>query len=144
MTANLLMGRCIVYFIFFKKACMEKLHILLVENCENEIEFFITALKESGISFMCSTARNTEQAVKILRNSVPDAIFMRANMCPEKISEIKKLRRIQGTTLILYSTAQAAGANSVNIKHNYVQLPSSIEVMAHILKNLFTNHLVSA
>ena len=123
--------------------CMEKLHILLVENCENEIEFFISALKESGISFMCNTARSTEQAFKILHNCMPDAVFIHANMPgSEKISEIKELREMQSTTVILYSGTHTAKATPASKELNYVQLPANIQTMSRIFKNLFSHHLV--
>ena len=73
---------------------MRKLHIVLVENCENQIEFFTEALNESGLGFTCTTARNVEQACKILKRSLPDAVFIDAAITgANKMSEMERLKK---------------------------------------------------
>ena len=70
---------------------MEKKHILLVENNENRIEFFVESLEESGLTFLCSTARNLEQAAKILKNTVPEIVFINVGFAKtEGCEAIKK------------------------------------------------------
>lgn len=55
---------------------MDKKHILLIEDDVNDRDFFANALEETKLSFLCSTARNTEQAVKMLKSIVFDIIFI--------------------------------------------------------------------
>jgi chemotaxis response regulator CheB len=122
---------------------MNKIHILLIENRENEIEFFTDALKESGLSFVCNTARNTEQAFRILKNSIPDAIFIDAYMVnAEAPVIIKKIKSLQKVPVILYSatTGKKPYQNSSIETLGYVQLPGSTRTMARILKNLFIDN----
>lgn len=122
---------------------MKKIHILLVENCDNEIEFFTDALEESGLSFMCNTARNVEQAFKILKNSVPDAIFIDTNIAQSEQSHtIMKIKSLQKTPVIFYSTLmhQNLRRSNADTNFNYVQLPSSIHTLARVFKNLFIDN----
>jgi DNA-binding NtrC family response regulator len=120
---------------------MNKIHILLVENRENEIEFFIEALKESGLSFFCNTARNVDDAFKILKNATPDAVFVDAYMIkPETLDTLKKIKSAGNVPVILYSTVRNK-PHKVGLETlSYVQLPGNIQTMAHILKNLFIDN----
>ncbi len=84
---------------------MKKLHILLVENGENEIEFFTDALKESGLYFLCNTARSIEEAFIILKGSMFDAVFMNAGIIKsERSAVIKRIKQMQKMPVIIYST----------------------------------------
>lgn len=117
---------------------MKKIHILLVENKDNEIEFFTEALEESGLSFLCNTARNVDEALKILKRTVPDIVFVDSSMAKgEEINVIKKTNRHQHVPLIFYSTISTNKSTAQCSASNYVQLPRSINTMARILKNLF-------
>jgi len=119
---------------------MRKLHILLVENCETQIEFFTNALNESGLGFICSTAKSMEQALRILRNIAPDAVFIDTHIAlPESITEFKKLKSAQRSAVIYFSVLDKATANPPAVLE-YVQLPGNIKAMARILKNLFNDH----
>ena len=121
---------------------MKKIHIVLVENHETEIEFFTDALKESGLSFLCNTARSLEQAFIILKNSTPDAVFVDANIIKAQKSDIiKKIKSVQKTPVILYSSISKS-KSEVPETLNYVQLPGSVQTMARILKNLFIDNEV--
>ena len=86
---------------------MEKKHILLIENDENEVAFFADALEESNLNFLCSTARNAEQAVIMLKNIIPDIIFL--DVHTSKVSGttlLKKIKQIQNSRkipVIMYS-----------------------------------------
>lgn len=119
---------------------MEKMHILLVENCENNINFFIDAFGESGLQFFCSIAREIGQARAILKNALPQVIFININVVsPENLDFFKKMRLITGIFVIFNS-----GVPLVNIQLgvkevNYIQLPNSPQTMARVLKNLFNS-----
>jgi len=120
---------------------MEKVHILLVEKGDNEIDFFSDALEESGLSFLCSIARSFEHPLNIFNNTFPDAIFINVNIVNNEHSPfIKKIKSGQSTPVIFYSTS--TGIKPGFQKINYVQMPRSTSTMAHILKNLFTNNTV--
>jgi DNA-binding NtrC family response regulator len=122
---------------------MNKIHILLIENRENEIEFFTEALKESGLSFLCNTARDTDQAFRILKNTAPDAVFIDAYMIKSEVPVIiKKIKSLQKVPVILYSAAAGKRAHQATglTPLSYVQLPGSTRTMAHILKNLFIDN----
>jgi DNA-binding NtrC family response regulator len=118
---------------------MKKLHILLVEKSENQIEFFTDALSESGLGFICNTARSIEQAFKILKNSIPDAVFVDVSISgAQTMSKLKKMKSAQ-SSLIFYSTVPGTTLKQTASVSNYVQLPGSTETMANILKNFFND-----
>jgi chemotaxis response regulator CheB len=122
---------------------MNKIYILLIENSENEIEFFTEALKESGLSFLCNTARDIDQAFRILKNSTPDAVFIDAYMIKSEAPVIiKKIKSLQKVPVILYSAATGKKAHQVTGLRSLscVQLPGSTLTMAHIFKNLFIDN----
>ena len=121
---------------------MEKKHILLIENDENEVEFFTNALNESNLNFLCSTARNTEQAVIMLKNIMPDIIFFDVDI--SKIAEavllkkIKKIQQLRKIPVIMYSNVpheKDKGTVHGNTT-NYLHLPGSVQTMASILQHL--------
>ena len=120
---------------------MEKKHILLIENDENEVEFFADALEESNLDFLCSTARNTEQAIRILKNIMPDIIFVdvrisktAGSVLSRKIKQIQSLRKVP---VVMYSNMpyeknkeKISGMESAN----YFHLPGNVHTMASILQ----------
>ena len=123
---------------------MEKKHILLIENNENEAEFFTNALEESNLDFLCSTARNAEQAVIMLRNIIPDIIFLdletsnsAGSVLLNKIKQIQGLRKIP---VIMYSNS--ADKKNKRTVHDgsdfssYFQLPETVQTMASMLQHL--------
>lgn len=115
-----------------------KTHILLIEDSENEIEFFGDALEESGLGFLCSTARNIEQAFRILKNTTPDIIFIDIHLAIRDSFFSQKIRSFHSSPVVYFSTVKnrELQKNGYGI-FNYVQLPGSIQTMARILKNLF-------
>ncbi len=123
---------------------MKKKSILLVENDETEIDFFADALEESGLSFSCSTARNIEQAYKILRKSIPDLVFINIHVVRIAGSiALNKLQSLQKTPVILYSAIANQNMQKNNCENlSYVQLPNSIKTMANVFKNLFIENEV--
>lgn len=121
---------------------MEKTHILLIENDENELEFFTNALAESKLHFLCSTARSTEQAFKMLKNIVPDIVFL--DMDISKVSgknflkKIKEIVNLQNIPVIMYSNVpDAKEKNSIDHgTENYLHLPGNVQTLASMLNNL--------
>jgi DNA-binding response OmpR family regulator len=122
---------------------MEKKHILLIENDENEVEFFTNALEESNLDFLCSTARNTEQAVIILKNIMPDIIFLDVRISKTAGSalakKIKQIRNLRKVPVIMFSNMPYE-KNTIrvygNSTANYLHLPGNVQTMASILQYL--------
>jgi DNA-binding NtrC family response regulator len=117
---------------------VHKTHILLIEDSENEIEFFRDALEESGLEFLCSTAGNIEQAFRIVKNSTPDIIFVDIHLAMRNSFFSQKIRSFHSSPVVYFSTEKnwELQKNEYGI-FNYVQLPGNIQTMARILKNLF-------
>lgn len=115
-------------------------HILLIESCENEIEFFRDSLEESGLGFLFTTARNMQQALTILRKNAADIIFINAHLAVKNsIDSVKKIKSLCPNPVVFYSSVSIAQAQqSLYQKLNYVQLPASIKSMGNVLKNLFS------
>ncbi len=122
---------------------MEKKHILLIENDENEVEFFADALEESRLDFLCSTARNTEQANKLLKIIMPDIIFLDVHILksadPLLLRKLKQIRNLGKIPVILYSNMPHK-ENKIKflnkVSENYLHLPGNVHAMASILQYL--------
>jgi len=117
----------------------ERRHILLIENCENEIEFFRDALNESGLGFLFTTARNIQQALTIMQRNTVDIIFINAHIAiKNSIVSAKKIKSICSSPVVFYSNVLIGQTQRALYKNlNYVQLPASIQSMGRVLKNLF-------
>src|SRR6516225_246137 len=86
--------------------------ILLVDDDEDEHDIFLAALKAFGNGFNFISARNCEDALDILKNVIPDVIFIDVNMpringmtC---LQEIKKISSIIEVPVYMYSTGMNA------------------------------------
>jgi len=122
-----------------------KKYILLIEDKEDDIEFFKDALAESGLDFMCSTARSIVQAFKILNNTAPDIIFIGIRMAARDNGTCIKQIRAQRSTrpVVIYTNTGNCEIESRGIKVlDYVKLPSSVAAMGRILHNLFVGDQV--
>jgi DNA-binding NtrC family response regulator len=122
---------------------MEKKHILLIENDEEEVDFFANALEETHLDFLCSTARNTEQAIKLLKNVVPDIIFLDVHILksarPALLKKLKQIRSLCKTPVIMYSNTPDEKIKiklSNNETASYFHLPGNVQTMASILEYL--------
>jgi DNA-binding NtrC family response regulator len=121
-----------------------KKHILLIENDENKLDFFSDALEESNLEYVCSRARNINQAAVMLKNLLPDIIFV--GMSLPKVSalaflkKIKKVECFKSTPVVLYSTITEQNIDEAvnNGASDYILLPGSVITMASILKKFFT------
>jgi two-component SAPR family response regulator len=122
---------------------MEKKHIFLIENNENALQLFTDALEESNVDFLCSLARNTEQALKMLKNIVPDIIFIDVHMPAFSMQFIKTIRTIHDShtvPMVFYSTLPqpAPVTNDVNAEY-FLFLPRNVPAMTNILKNIISD-----
>jgi DNA-binding NtrC family response regulator len=84
-----------------------KRHILLIDDDEDEFEILRTALFKVPIEFECMWVQSPEHALQLLRSYVPDFIFIDYNMPKSNglkcLAEIKKLKNVENTPVILYS-----------------------------------------
>jgi len=128
---------------------MSKKNILLIDDDDDELEIFTAALEDLKISYNCSLARNAQQAMTMLDNSIPDLIFPDVNMpgkggmkCLRDIRERDSLKKV---AVIIYTTchvehgcenAMTSGAAA------YVRKPSSIKSLTGILKQVLDHYSV--
>ena len=119
-----------------------KKHILLIEDNENELEFFTDALQESNLNFLCSVARSSDQATRILKNVVPDMIFVDSQIAGSNVTNfLKNISCLQQVPVVLYS-ALASKENVENTPKKfagYLQLPHNVQTMASILQKLLND-----
>jgi DNA-binding NtrC family response regulator len=117
----------------------DKKHILLIENNENEIEFFRDALEESDLKFLLSVARNTQQAFTLLNSSAADVIFIDVHLAigNDAAFSLKKLKPFCSGPVVFYSNVQSMqSGKDLHLNLNYVQLPGNTRSMGKILRNL--------
>jgi CheY-like chemotaxis protein len=81
--------------------------ILLVDDDEDELDIFKEALNNVGIPLNCLYAQNSETAIQILSDVVPDYMFVDFNMPRinglQFMAQDKVKHCIQKTASILYS-----------------------------------------
>lgn len=83
----------------------------LIDDDEDDLELFITALHEVNKPITCLTAKNGVTALKMLEdeNLSPDYIFLDLNMPvmngKEFLSEIKTRHRLRNIPVIILSTS---------------------------------------
>lgn len=120
-------------------------HILLVDDDEDEPEILSEALKKMPEPIDCYSVTSPEHALRVLNEFVPDFIFIDYNM-PRMdglafISEIRSIKRLSNTPLVLYSNhldsdvikeAMALGARAC------IKKPPKISLLVEKLKELFT------
>lgn len=113
---------------------MKKKHILLIENGQDEVEFFTDALQKSKLDFLCSTARSREQAMRILKNAVPDIIFFDVRVAVKEDMEfLNEVKGHQKIPVVMYSTTDEVHERG---HINYLRLPQSVPTMAKLLIHL--------
>jgi two-component SAPR family response regulator len=104
---------------------------------------FTDALEESNVDFLCSLARNTEQALKMLKNIVPDIIFIDVHLPAVSKQFVKTIRTIHDShsvPMVFYSTVSQPSAitNEVNAEY-FLLLPRNLPAMTNILKNIISD-----
>jgi chemotaxis response regulator CheB len=118
---------------------IDKKHILLIENNENEIEFFRDALEESDLHFLLSVARNTQQVFTILNGTIADIIFIDVHLAIKNDTafSLKRLKSLCSGPVVFFSNVKSTQTEKeLHGNLNYVQLPGSTRSMGNILRNL--------
>jgi CheY-like chemotaxis protein len=128
---------------------MQIKQILLVDDDEDELDIFREALNNVSIPLNCLYAQNSETAIQILSDVVPDYMFVDLNMPRinglEFMAQDKVKNYIQKTASILYTS----GANeAVCAKARQlgalacIRKPNSIEKLTKVL-NILVNKDIS-
>jgi CheY-like chemotaxis protein len=126
-------------------------HIFLVEDDEDDQQFFIEAVKEIDNSICVNLAFNGADALSQLDTmlTLPDIIFMDINMpkmngldCLEKL---KKTIRLKNIPVVILTSAASAEDSSYAIKHeasHFLTKPSKASLLkgniTEVFKIIFT------
>ena len=91
---------------------MQSKVIVIIDDDSEDQEVFIDAVKEIDDSILCLGFDSGEEAIKIMKAEaieVPDLIFLDLNMPrfsgKQCLAEIKKLKKLCHTPVIIYSTS---------------------------------------
>ena len=140
------------YFLNHYSVCvMEnecKKNILLIDDDDDELEIFITALNELHITYNCCCARSAPQAMKILSNMVPDLILLDVNMSGTNgiqcLSQIKQMKAMKKVPVIVYSTCMDNGAiqDAATLGAACIKKTSNVKSLTAALKEVFSLHSI--
>jgi CheY-like chemotaxis protein len=125
---------------------VSKLTCFLVDDDLDDLEIFALAVEDLNGSIRCVTALDGVEAIEKLRSDesfVPDFIFLDLNMPrmngKQCLLEIKKIARLLGTPVIIYSTS----SNRRDIDEtmqlgaaHFLTKPSSISILTKELSSL--------
>jgi CheY-like chemotaxis protein len=82
-------------------------NILLIDDDEDELEIFTEALKKLTIEFQCQLVTNPSGASELLKEFIPDYVFIDYNMPlsngVEVLSHLKKTKELKSARFVLYS-----------------------------------------
>ena len=124
------------------KSAASKL-ILLVDDDEDEHEIFLSALKSINKTIEFTSAYSCEKALHVLKELDPDYIFIDVNMPKTDgmvcLQEVKKISRIAGVPVYMYSTGVNANDSQRALQMgavDYIIKPNSITALSALLKRI--------
>jgi CheY-like chemotaxis protein len=95
-------------FVLKHQTILMTLHVLVIDDDEDELLVITKALESLNVSFKCTWATNGEQGLKQLPGLRPDIIFVDYHMPGmnglECVRAIRKLEHCNNTLVILHST----------------------------------------
>lgn len=95
------------------------LHVLVIDDDEDELMVISKALESLNVPFKCTWATNGEQGLKQLPDLRPDIIFVDYKMPGmnglECVSAIKRLTHCKSTPVILHSTVMEQCIKTVGL-----------------------------
>jgi DNA-binding NtrC family response regulator len=117
--------------------------ILLIDDDMDELEVFAEALHSVDKGIRCTQARDLKEALEFLSYSSPAYIFIDYNMPKvnglECVSEIKKIKKLKDSRIILYSNFVNEEMNEKAISlgaYKCVKKPNMINVLIKNLKEI--------
>jgi len=120
--------------------------ILLIDDDIDELEVFAEALHSVDKNIQCTQAKDLSEALDFLTYSSPAYIFIDYNMPKtnglECVSEIKKIKKLEHSKIILYSNFINEEMNQRAISlgaYKCVKKPNMINVLIRNLKEILNN-----
>jgi DNA-binding NtrC family response regulator len=120
--------------------------ILLIDDDLDELEVFTEALHSVDKNIQCTQARDLREALEFLTFSSPAYIFIDYNMPKanglECVSEIKKIKKLAQSKIILYSNFinEEMTEKAISLgAYKCVRKPNMINVLIKNLKEILNN-----
>tara|TARA_R110000764_G_scaffold189229_3_gene274474 strand:- start:2454 stop:3065 length:612 start_codon:yes stop_codon:yes gene_type:complete len=140
-----------IYVILSNLGCMNKLHILLVDDDKDDCDIFKEALEELELSSALTILHNGIELLEYLSSkegSYPDILFLDLNM-PRKsgfecIKEMKSSTLLSSISTVIYSTSYNTDVVEELYDlgaHYYIQKPSSYKCLKKVIEQSI--HLLS-
>lgn len=132
---------------------METIRCLLIDDREEEQEFFKIALTRSDLPVVFEYESSAENAFRklLVQEKLPDHIFLDMNMPgmngQEFLAELKQTPRLQNIQVLAYSIGSPEVQTEELLRLGaaaYIIKPQSIDTMVKTLKYIFTNRRVES
>jgi len=128
---------------------MQKI-VLLIDDDIDDRELFCEALLEVAPDVTCHTSKSGLDALTTLKadvGMVPDYIFLDLNMPimngRQCLRELKRIKKLESTHFIIYSTARTPDAHldqeDINTVH-FLTKPTKFTELKEILANIMQEH----
>ena len=123
---------------------------MIIDDDEDDRDFFCEAVKEINIEWECITAINGEDALHKLKNAlphIPDYIFLDLNMPRMNgincLRELKKDPRLKNIPVVIFSTiSYEKTANEVLhlVATSFIVKPTSLQKLIEEILNITCRH----
>lgn len=130
-----------------KKRNMSYRNILLIDDDQDDTQFFVEAVQAVNKEAVCLTSENPVKARKELETTeqLPDIIFLDYNMPAvnglEFLKRMGQIERLKNIEVIVLSTppeeVMVPWLDRNNIRVKYISKPVHMEELQEILKELF-------
>lgn len=124
--------------------------LLIIDDDPDDREFFCDALKDADGSAVCYTFKNGMEALDMLgtdRVPVPDFIFLDLNMPvlsgKQCLTELKKIRKLDQTHIIIYTTSKLTDDFSETIQMgamHFLTKPTTYADLCEALSNVLSEN----
>nr|MBI1230324.1 response regulator [Cytophagales bacterium] len=130
---------------------MEKIHLVLAEDDEDDRLFFSQAVEQLGLNIALTCVQNGVELLEYLENpenKVPDLVFLDLNM-PLKggiacLIDIRKNTALKDLSIAIYSTSSSDQDLEDCLVHGaniYINKPTDFEILKSLLLKVITiNH----
>ncbi|MGN7811845.1 response regulator [Flavobacterium sp. 22076] len=122
-------------------------NILLIDDDQDDTQFFVEAVQAVNKEAVCLTSENPVKALKELETTeqLPDIIFLDYNMPAvnglEFLKRMGQIERLKNIEVIVLSTppeeVMVPWLDRNNIRVKYISKPVHMEELQEILKELF-------